>query len=41
MTAMYLNERQCIEDDQQFTNWVEETIDDDFKYPSNFTTDYS
>tara|TARA_S200002703_G_scaffold77985_1_gene67177 strand:- start:130 stop:312 length:183 start_codon:yes stop_codon:yes gene_type:complete len=30
-----------IKDDQQFTNWVEETIDDDFKYPSNFTTDYS
>ena len=30
-----------IKDDQQFTNWVEETIDDDFKYSSNFTTDYS
>ena len=30
-----------IKDDQQFTNWVEETIDDDFKYPSNFTQDFS
>ena len=30
-----------INDDEQFTNYVEDTIDDDFKYPSNFTTDYS
>lgn len=30
-----------INDDEQFTNWVEDIIDDDFKYQSNFTTDYS
>ena len=30
-----------INDDKQFTNYVKDTVDDDFKYPSNFTTDYS
>ena len=32
---------QGINDDQQFTLWVDDVVDDDFKHPSNFTTDYS
>ena len=38
--AMFERE-QGINDDEQFTNYVEDTIDDDFKYPVNFTTEYS
>lgn len=30
-----------INDDQQFTNYVEDTVDDDFKYPVNFTQETS
>ena len=30
-----------IKDDKQFINYVEDTVDDDFKYPANFTTEYS
>ena len=30
-----------IKDDEQFVNYVEDTVDDDFKYPANFTTEYS
>ena len=30
-----------IKDDEQFINYVEDTIDDDFKYQANFTTEYS
>ena len=30
-----------IKDDEQFTNYVEDTIDDDFKYPVNFTQETS
>ena len=30
-----------INDDEQFVQWVNETADDDFKYPSNFTQDFS
>tara|TARA_R100001509_G_scaffold160711_1_gene128870 strand:- start:1137 stop:1319 length:183 start_codon:yes stop_codon:yes gene_type:complete len=30
-----------INDDEQFTNYVEDIVDNDFKYPVNFTTDYS
>ena len=30
-----------IKDDQQFTLWVEDVVDDDFKHASNFITDYS
>ena len=26
-----------INDDEQFVQWVNETADDDFKYPSNFS----
>ena len=30
-----------INDDEQFTNYVEDTVDDDFKYPVNFTQETS
>ena len=30
-----------LTDDEQFTRWVDEVIDDDFKYHDNFTQDLS
>ncbi len=30
-----------INDDEQFIKWVNDLIDDDFKYSSNFTQDFS
>ena len=30
-----------IKDDEQFINYVEDTVDDDFKYPVNFTQETS
>ena len=30
-----------INDDIQFINYVADIVDDDFKYPVNFTTEYS
>ena len=30
-----------INDDEQFTNYVKDTVDDDFKYPVNFTQETS
>ena len=30
-----------IKDDQQFTLWVDDVLDDDFKHASNFTTECS
>ena len=30
-----------INDDEQFVQWVNETADDDFKYSSHFTQDFS
>ena len=32
---------QRINDDIQFINYVADIVDDDFKYPVNFTTEYS
>ena len=29
-----------INDDTQFRNYVADIVDDDFKYPVNFTTEY-
>ena len=33
--------KQGIDDDIQFRNYVADIVDDDFKYPVNFTTEYS
>ena len=30
-----------INDDEQFIKWVNDLVDDDFKYSSNFTQDFS
>ena len=33
--------KQGIDDDIQFRNYVADIVDDDLKYPVNFTTEYS
>jgi len=35
------DQKQGITDDEQFVRWVNDVADDDFKYPSNFTEDFS
>tara|TARA_Y100000361_G_scaffold53113_1_gene46435 strand:+ start:2106 stop:2297 length:192 start_codon:yes stop_codon:yes gene_type:complete len=35
------DQKQGITDDEQFVRWVKDVVDDDFKYPSNFTEDFS
>ena len=45
VTRTIVYDRDChpqpFETDEQFNDWVREVVDDDFKYHSNFTEDFS
>tara|TARA_Y100000004_G_scaffold79015_1_gene88878 strand:+ start:607 stop:744 length:138 start_codon:yes stop_codon:yes gene_type:complete len=41
MTAHVFERTPGINDDEQFLQFVKETVDDDFKYSDNFTEEHS